>query len=180
MSRQDLAFGPCEHKRVGAFSGGEVLVRTHLPIYASTQCFEHCQEVFGGGVALDVVDGVEDEAVFLAEDFHSLGDLRADFVGGAEGQCLLGIDAAAPEDDAAAEGFDEMLRVHSPRRRLDRIENVITGLDKAFDQRLAPPAAMLQRLPLRMRVNPIVELFGMRQVQISVRIGRAEQAVLGG
>ena len=108
---------------------------------------------------------VEDVAVLGAEDLDPLGDLGADFVGGAEGEGLLRVDAAAPEDDAVAEGVDEVLRVHAAGGGLDRVQDVVAGVDEAADERLAPAATVLEGLPLRVGVDPVVDLLGVRQVE---------------
>ena len=64
---------------------------------------EHGDDVRDGDVGLDVVDGVEDEPAVPAEDLAALEDLGPDLLGRPEGQGLLGVDAAAPEDDVPAE-----------------------------------------------------------------------------
>jgi len=126
------------------------------------------------------MDCGEDESVLLVEYLQAFSHLPPDLVGRPEGQGLLRIDAAAPEDDSAAVLVDEALRVHSRGGSLDGIEHVEAGIYETLDERLAAAAAVFHGFPFRTGVNPVVELFAIGQVKFPIRIGAAEQRVLGG
>ena len=102
-----------------------------------------------GGVGLDVVDGVEDEAAVRREDLATLQDLAPDLLRRAEGQRLLRVHAAAPEDEPVAVALLERRRVHARGRALHRVEDVEARVDEVRDERLHRAAGVLERLPGR-------------------------------
>jgi hypothetical protein len=130
----------------------------------SSQCPEHCEDVFDGSAALNVMNRVKDVAVLWAENPDAFFDLFFNFFGSAEGKSLLSIDAASPKDNPVAKFIDQILGVHACRRALNGVEDVVSGLDKTIDEGSASTAAMLYCLPFCMEMNPVTNFFSIRQV----------------
>src|SRR4030042_1041163 len=128
---------------------------------------------------LDVVDGVEDEPAAGGQDLHPAEHLIPDLPGRPEGECRLGVDAAAPEDDAVTVSLFEMRRVHPGGRDLDRVEDVAPGLDEGIDQRLDGAAGMLESLPICIPVDPIVDHLVVGEVELGESVDRAELGLVG-
>ena len=76
----------------------------------------------------------EDEAAACAEDFHAFADFPVDFVGRAEGQGLLRVRAAAPEDEVAPELALQAARLHPARRGLHGVDRIHADLDQIREE----------------------------------------------
>jgi hypothetical protein len=90
-------------------------------------------DVFGGYAGLDVVDIVEDESAIGFEGDDTVSDCVADFMRRGEGQDVLGVDAAPPEDDFIAEAAFEFGRVHAAGGDLDGVEDIDAVVDQLGD-----------------------------------------------
>ncbi len=107
-----------------------------------------------------------------------LAHLVAHLLRAAERQRLLRVHAAAPEHEPAAESPLQLGRVHPARRALHRVEDVESGLDDRLEQRLDAAAAVHERLPGRVGVDPPVHPLLVRQIEGAVRLRAAERPVL--
>src|SRR5450755_1164315 len=118
---------------------------------------KHGDDVGHGRAGLQVMNCIEDEAAAGGEDFAAAQDFVANLLRGAEGERFLGIDAAAPEDQARAVLLLERGGVHAGGRALDGIDNVETGFDEAFEEALHTAAGMFETFPGGIGVDPIVD-----------------------
>jgi len=91
---------------------------------------DHSDDVFDGRLRLNVVNGVEDEAAAGGEDLTAAQHLLADLCRRSEGQYVLRVYAAAPEDNALAEVCLQLGRVHAGGRALHGVQNVDTGFNE--------------------------------------------------
>ena len=80
------------------------------------------------------MDRVEDESSPWREDRDTLRYLRAHLLRCAEGEGVLRIHAATPEDDAIAEARFQLAGVHAFGGALHRIEDVEAGFDEVWEQ----------------------------------------------
>ena len=140
---------------------------------------EQGQHVFRGRGALDVVDRVEHEAAALVEDVDPLADLVVHLLRRAEGNRLLRVNPAAPEDHVPAEFFLQPHGIHFGGRALDRIQDVKAGFDEVRDQLVHRAAGMNERLPLRFGVDQGIHAFVEGLEQIPIRGFGNEGAALG-
>jgi len=86
----------------------------------------------------------------------------------------LRVDSPSPEDEAISELGFQLPGVHSCRGTLHRIENVEPSLDERWKKLEDCTAGMFEGLPLRVLVNPIIDLFVVGKVQIIEGFYRAE------
>ena len=124
------------------------------------------------------MDRVENKTAARAEDVDAFFDLLADFVGSAEGQSFLGIDAAAPEDDLVAEFRFQGLGVHPGSGSLDRVKDVKTSLDEIGEQLDDRAAGVDEDFPGGIFMHPVVEAFLERLEKAAVSLGGDEGAIL--
>ena len=108
---------------------------------------------------LHVMNRIEDESSAGREDFAPAQDLFPHFGRCSEGKNLLRIDSSTPEDQLVAKVRLQLLGVHAGRRALNGIEDVDPCFDEEWQEFRHRAAGMLEGLPLRVRVNPIVHLF---------------------
>src|ERR1039458_2472651 len=151
--------------------------RRRLPVFLHH--VEHGERIRNWGIGLEVVDRAEDEAAAGAESFDSLAHLVPHFLRCAEGQGLLRVHAAAPEDQLVAVVLLERAGLHAFGGTLDGIEDVELGLDYRVQQRRDTPAAVHERLPRRVSMDPAVDALLIRQEQVAVFGGAKEGTVLG-
>src|ERR1019366_4095175 len=128
---------------------------------------------------LDVVDGVEHEPPAGGDDVDPLPALPVDLLGGAEGQGVLRVDAAAPEGDVAAELLLEPRRIHLGGGALHRVEDVEAGGYEVRDQGIDVAAGMDERLPGRTAVDDVVQAAVEGLIKGAVGFDRDEEPALG-
>ena len=124
--------------------------------------FEHCYDIFGGGTGLDIVDSVEDVAAVFAEDMTAFLDLLFYFCGRTEGEKLLSIDTAAPENNILAVLLLQCCGIHTGSGALNGVKNVKARLDKQGGEGLDSTATVLKCLPGGVLVDPVVYLLVIR------------------
>src|ERR1035437_5730883 len=139
---------------------------------------DHRHDLRNWRARLDIVNGVEHEPSFPGENLAPAQDLFAHLPRRAEWQDMLRVDAAAPEYQVAAELPFEGLGVHPGRRALYGIENVKPGFDKQRQEFRDRATRVLERLPARFPVNPLVDPAVMRHPKRSEGGGRTEGRVL--
>ena len=115
------------------------------------------QQILGGGVGLDVVDGVEDESAAATEDLDPLADFLADRLGRAEGERLLRVHAATPERQPGAEFLFQHCRIHPRGGALHGVKDVEPGFDQVRQKSDHRSAGMDESLPRGVLVDPVVD-----------------------
>ena len=104
----------------------------------------------------------------------------ANFIGGAKGEGVLGINTGTPKAYLAAKFSLDRFRVHILGRPLHWVEDIKSGFNEGWDQGEDSAIRMHEGLPGGVLVDPIIEHFMMRHEQFPVGLGRHERAVLGG
>src|SRR5208283_137593 len=139
---------------------------------------EHRHDVLHGRARLHIMNRTKHKTAMLGEDFAALQHLLANLRRGAEGEDLLRVHAAAPEDNAAAVALLQMLGFHSGCRALHRIQDVDAALDKGIDESFNGPTGVLEDFPFRIAMNPVIELLVIREVQLTKRGDGTERGSL--
>lgn len=138
-------------------------------------CIEHGDEVFNGSARLHVVDGVKDESTVAGEDSTALQDLFSHLIWRGKWEHVLSVYAAAPERDAISVSTLQMFRIHSDGGTLHGVQNIETSVDKGWNESFYRAAGMFERLPLRVLMDPAVQLLVIGEIQFAKRLYRTER-----
>src|ERR1017187_4269423 len=122
---------------------------------------------------------VKNEAPVFVKGFAPPQHLLPHLVRRAKRQNLLGVHAAAPENHLPAIFLLQGFRFHAGGRALHGVENIEAGLHERGDEFSHRAAGMLEGLPWRVLVDPVVDLAVIGHPQLAECPDRAERRSLG-
>jgi hypothetical protein len=112
------------------------------------------------------MNAVENESTTRCKYLAPAQNLFPDFSRRSEGKDTLRVYSPAPEDKLIPKVRFQLLGVHSSSGALHRIEDVEPGLDEGRQKPGDRTAGMLEGFPFCVRMNPIIDLFVVWEIQV--------------